>query len=131
MKLIRALGRWCPALLMMAVIFAFSSRPSDELPSFYLFDYLVKKSGHMIGYGLLALSYLYAFNRRDGKSFYIAWLLAVLYAFTDEYHQSFVAGRNSSIWDVMLFDNFGAILALYFISWRNKRQNQRSGRNPL
>jgi VanZ family protein len=120
MKLMRALGRWCPAFLMMAAIFALSSRPSDELPSFHLFDYVVKKAGHMIGYGLLAASYLYAFNRRDGKSFYAAWLLAVLYAFTDEYHQSFVASRHSSIWDVILFDNFGAILALYFLSRKKK-----------
>ena len=121
MKLMRALGRWCPAFLMMAAIFAFSSRPSDDLPNFHLFDYLVKKAGHMIGFGLLALSYLYAFNRRDNKSVFIAWLLAILYAFTDEYHQSFVASRHSSIWDVILFDNFGAILALYFLSPRNKR----------
>jgi len=120
MNLIRALGRWCPALLMMAAIFAFSSRPSDDLPSFYLFDTLAKKGGHMIGYGLLVASYLYAINRRDRKSFYLAWLLAVLYAFTDEYHQSFVASRHSSVWDVILFDNFGAILALSFISRRNK-----------
>jgi hypothetical protein len=121
MNLIRTLGRWCPAFLMMAAIFAFSSRPSEDLPNFYLFDYLVKKAGHMIGYGLLALSYLYAFNRRDNKSIFIAWLLTVLYALTDEYHQSFVASRHSSIWDVVLFDNFGAILALAFASWKNKR----------
>jgi len=120
MNLIRALGRWCPALLIMAAIFAFSSRPSDDLPSFYLFDTLAKKGGHMIGYGLLAASYLYAFNHHGRKSFYLAWLLAVLYAFTDEYHQSFVASRHPSIWDVILFDNFGAILALCFISWRGK-----------
>jgi VanZ family protein len=120
MKLLRALLRWCPAFLVMAAIFAFSSRPSDELPNFHLFDYFVKKAGHMVGYGLLATSYLHAVNRRDNKSVFIAWLLAVLYAFTDEYHQSFVAGRHSSIWDVILFDNFGAILALCFISWRNK-----------
>jgi VanZ family protein len=122
MNLMRAVGRWCPALLMMAAIFAFSSRPSDDLPNFHLFDYFVKKAGHMTGYGLLAISYLYAFNRCDNKSFFLAWLLAVLYAFTDEYHQSFVASRHSSIWDVMLFDNFGAILALYFAFRRNKSE---------
>ena len=121
MNLMRVLGRWCPAFLMMVTIFALSSRPSDELPSFYFFDYLVKKGGHMTGYGLLAASYLYAFNRRDRKSFYLAWLLAVLYAFTDEYHQSFIPSRHPSIWDVILFDNFGAILALCFICRRNKR----------
>ena len=121
MNLMRALGRWYPTLLIMAAIFAFSSRPSDDLPNFHLFDYFVKKGGHMIGYGLLALSYLYAFNRRDNKSFFLAWLLAVSYAFTDEYHQSFIASRHPSIWDVVLFDNFGAILALFFASWRSKR----------
>ncbi|MCJ7435157.1 MAG: VanZ family protein [Anaerolineales bacterium] len=120
MNLIRTLRRWCPALLMMTAIFAFSSRSSDELPSFYLFDALAKKGGHMVGYGLLAASYIYALNHRDRKSFYLAWFLAILYAFTDEYHQSFVASRHASIWDVMVFDNFGAILALCFISWRNK-----------
>jgi VanZ family protein len=113
--------RWFPAILVMAVIFFFSSRPSDDLPNFNSFDYLIKKAGHMTGYGLLALSYLYAFNRCDNKSIFIAWLLAVLYAFTDEYHQSFIPGRHSGIWDVLLFDNFGAILALYLNSWRNKR----------
>jgi VanZ family protein len=116
----RALCRWLPALLIMAGIFILSSFPSNELPNFHLFDYLVKKGGHMIGYGLLAASYLYALGRRDWKSFFLAWLLAVLYAFTDEYHQSFVAGRHPSVWDVILFDNFGAILALCFISWRGK-----------
>ena len=40
MNLIRTLGRWCPAFLMMMAIFAFSSRPSDDLQHFYLFDYL-------------------------------------------------------------------------------------------
>jgi VanZ family protein len=120
MNLMRVLGRWCPAFLVMAAIFAFSSRPSDELPNFYFFDYLVKKGGHMTGYGLLAASYLYAFNRRDRNSFFLAWLLAVLYAFTDEYHQSFVPSRHPSIWDVILFDNFGAMIALGFVFWRRK-----------
>ena len=106
--------RWLPAILVMASIFFFSSRPSDDLPNFDFFDDFVKKSGHVIGYGLLAFSYLHGFNRRDRRYFNIAWLLAVLYALTDEYHQSFVAGRNASIWDVVLFDNLGAILALYY-----------------
>lgn len=77
----------------------------------------------MIGYGLLALSYLYAFNRRSPKIFYVAWLLAILYAFTDEYHQSFVGGRHPSFWDVMIFDNLGAGLALYFILWRDRKKS--------
>ena len=52
--------RWLPAVLVMAVIFVFSSIPSDELPNFGLWDLLVKKGGHVLGYGLLALAYLFA-----------------------------------------------------------------------
>lgn len=115
--------RWLPAILIMGAIFFFSSRSSAELPNFDVFDYFIKKTGHVIGYGLLAFSYHYAFDRRDRKSFYVAWLMAILYAFTDEYHQSFVGGRHPSFWDVMIFDNLGASLMLYFISRRHKNES--------
>ncbi len=102
--------RWFPALLLMLVIFAFSSRASAELPNFGGWDYFIKKSAHAIGYGLLALSYLHAL---PGRKYRLAWLLALLYSATDEFHQSFVSGRNPSISDVLVFDNFGAMIALF------------------
>lgn len=94
----------------MVVIFLFSSRSSDELPNYGGWDYFVKKSAHAIGYGLLALSYLHALPK---KNLFLAWLLAVLYSATDEFHQSFVPGRNPSVIDVLVFDNIGAIVALF------------------
>ncbi len=96
---------------MMILIFAFSSTPKNELPSFGLVDTLVKKGGHIIGYALLALTYWFGMGW-DKKRGWLAWLLAVLYAATDEFHQSFVAGRNPSPVDVLLFDNLGAIIGL-------------------
>jgi VanZ family protein len=66
----------------------------------------------MLGYGLLALSYWHGFGW-DGRKRPFAWLLAVLYAATDEFHQSFVDGRNPSSWDVLVFDNLGALMALW------------------
>jgi VanZ family protein len=116
--------RWFPAILIMAAIFLFSAQPSNELPNFQSWDAVVKKGGHMIGYGLLAVSYLYARHGQSGKSSVLAWLFAMLYALTDEYHQSFVAGRHSSIWDVLIFDNIGALIALYLTSrslWISER----------
>lgn len=75
-------------------------------------DRIVKKGGHMLGYGLLAISYWHALSYRSGKR-WLAWLLAVLYAVTDEFHQSFVPGRNASVWDVAIFDNLGALISLW------------------
>lgn len=96
----------------MAAIFALSSRPSDELPSFGGVDALIKKSGHVLGYGLLALSYWRGFGW-ERKRMLHAWGLAVAYAATDELHQAFVPGRHASPVDVVLFDAVGAALALW------------------
>lgn len=105
------LRRWGPAAVMMALIFLFSARPSDEMPSFGILDYVVKKGGHMLGYGLLALAYWHGLGLAGNRKG-IAWGLAIGYAITDEIHQSFVPGRNPSVMDVLVFDNLGAILAL-------------------
>jgi VanZ family protein len=49
----------------------------------------------------------------DKKKRWLAWLLAILYALTDEFHQSYVPGRHPSIWDVLIFDNIGALSSLW------------------
>lgn len=104
--------RWFPALIVMSIIFLFSSQPSKNLPDFGLIDALVKKGGHTLGYGLLSLSYWFGFDL-DVKKRPVAWLFAVLYAVTDEFHQLFVSGRHPSMWDVLIFDNLGALLSLW------------------
>lgn len=118
---------------MMAFIFGFSSIPSKEMLNFGLLDYIVKKGGHAIGYGLLGLSYLRGLkgenNRVETRWYYIAWALAVLYSATDEFHQSFVPGRHPAVTDVMI-DAFGAALALFLASryYKQKRPAAMAGR---
>jgi len=102
---------WGLAMLVMSVIFVFSSRSSTELPNFGIWDYFVKKGGHVLEYGLLALTYWRGLDLKHGKK-RIAWELAVCYAITDEIHQIFVPGRHPSLFDVLFFDNLGAMLGL-------------------
>jgi VanZ family protein len=120
-KFRQILHRWLPALVVMCAIFLFSSQPSEKLPDLGWADRLFKKGGHMLGYGLLALTYWFGFGWDRGKR-PLAWLLAVVYAGTDEFHQSFVAGRNPSIWDVVIFDNLGALLALWLVDVFRKQK---------
>ena len=121
------LRKWLPALLTMGVIFWFSSQPSSELPNFDWADKLVKKSGHVFEYAILAFWVWYALGMEVDRR-WLAWLLAILYAATDEYHQSFVPGRYPSVWDVLIFDNFGALIGLWLA---NKHKIQkRSEHNP-
>ena len=123
-KILSIVPRWFPPLLMMLIIFAFSSQPGDNLPDFLDWDYVVKKSSHAVGYGLLALSYFY-FLKFNERQVWLAWLLALTYAATDEFHQSFVPGRSASIYDVLIFDNLGAIIALWlFPRFEGSGQNK-------
>ncbi len=73
----------------------------------------------MAGYGLLALAFWFGLSDKPKISWGLAWILAVLYAITDEIHQSFVIGRHASLLDVLVFDAGGAALALlFFYFWR-------------
>ena len=102
---------------MMAAIFAFSSIPATEMPNFGLVDFLIKKGGHALGYGLLALACLRGLKGESDKltsrQYVFAWILATLYSATDEFHQSFVPGRYPAVTDVLI-DSVGAVTAVLF-----------------
>jgi VanZ family protein len=121
--------RWLPAVVMMAIIFLLSSLPSDRIPYYGAVDTFVKKGGHAIGYGLLGLSYFYALPKRLSKFYRVitALMMAILFALSDEYHQSFVQGRSSSLGDVLI-DGIGAVIALVLgTSYSsNSRSNSKS-----
>lgn len=116
---------WGLSLLMMAVIFIFSSIPSNQMPDFGPVDFLVKKSGHALGYALLALTNLRALQRdQEGQNlrpYIFAWILAVLYAVTDEFHQSFVPGRDPTTRDAGI-DALGAVVGLWFGVWLHSKE---------
>lgn len=128
MRIIKRLLGWLPALAFMVIIFGFSSIPSREMPTFGLWDLLIKKGAHMVGYGFLALAYWIGLGFKKHR-WWLALLLAVLYAFTDEFHQSYVAGRHSSWVDALVIDGSGAAIALGLASWLRveKRIHLRNG----
>ena len=104
--------KWFPAMLTMAVIFWFSSQPSSEIPNFGLMNRIIKKSGHVFEYAVLSFWIWRAMGFQQERR-WLVWLIAILYAATDEYHQSFVPGRFPSVWDVAIFDNAGALISLW------------------
>jgi hypothetical protein len=114
MLAIRPLFRWVPAVVMMGLIFLASSTPASHLPYFGAIDLLVKKGGHAIGYALLGLAYFHALPGRLSVPYraVMALLMAVLFSLSDEFHQSFVEGRTSTLRDVLI-DTGGASLALF------------------
>jgi Predicted integral membrane protein len=115
--------RWLPAILMMVVIFGFSSITGKEMPNFGTWDLIVKKGAHVLGYALLALLLWYA-QGFDKNRWWLALLLAVLYAISDEFHQSFIAGRHSSWVDALVIDGCGAAFGL-FAGWLVRKKSEK------
>lgn len=102
------------------------------MPNFGLLDILMKKGGHALGYGLLALSYLRGLKGNDNdvnlRWLFAAWLMSTLYSTTDEVHQAFVPGRHPDVTDVLI-DSFGAAGALILAGryYKQKRPAMRTG----
>lgn len=109
-----------PAMLMMLAIFVFSATPSYNVQPNVL-RHIVSKAGHVIGYTMLTLSYWRAFGFSK-RSSWLAWLFALLYAATDEYHQSFVPGRHPAAFDVLVYDNAGALIAFWVANHLTKQK---------
>jgi VanZ family protein len=112
--------RFGPALAIMAIIFMASGTPGSELPAFknWIEDLLLKKGGHMTGYAMLAAAFYHALtnNRNTARiHYFIACCLTVLYAATDEWHQSFTPERTPSILDVCI-DTTGGLIGLALLS---------------
>lgn len=75
----------------------------------------------MLGYALLGVLIWRALDFRQDKR-RVAWLLTLGYALSDEFHQSFVPGRQPSLWDIILFDNLGALASLSITEFYRKQK---------
>ncbi|EKE04954.1 MAG: phosphotransbutyrylase [uncultured bacterium] len=116
-KIKKLLKFWLPPVLWAGLIFTFSSFPTVKTSEFFLGDFILKKTAHIIEYGVLA-TLLYRAMINSGvekkKSMWLAVIIAVLYGITDEVHQSFTPGRGPAVRDVLI-DTSGALIFIYGI----------------
>lgn len=107
---------WVPPAALVALIFALSAQPNLRFVTDDMLDFLVRKTGHMGVFGILALLLWRALATTTGWQRPWAWALAltVLYAASDEWHQGFTAGRHPAILDVAI-DAAGALVALALV----------------
>jgi len=115
-KGLRILSLWLPVIIQMGLIFFFSAQPKGS-PVLETFP-LPAGIGHMAGYALLAVLLYRAVNGSfvgwNWRAVSYAFLLALIYAVSDEIHQVFVPGRNASVIDVII-DMVGAMIGLALV----------------
>lgn len=138
---------WIPVLLWMVVIFLFSAQPATESSELSgsitkrIFDLiattplsnmlgenlihtLIRKCAHFTIYLVLGTLVYRALNRDDSlqrKRVLVAFIICVLYAATDEFHQLYVPGRSGQFTDILI-DSFGAFIGIMacstILKWR-------------
>ncbi len=112
----RLIHLWGPALVQMGLIFYFSAQPRDSvvLERFPVPGFL----GHLGGYALLGLLVYRAFSGGNlawrGENGLKTFIFCLIYAFSDEFHQLFVFGRQAAIADVII-DALGVAAALLLV----------------
>jgi VanZ family protein len=114
------LGRYLPPLALMGVIFVISAQP-DLDSGLGLIDLIGRKLLHAAEYGALWWLWWRAFGFRRAAA---AALIAVGYAATDEYHQTFVEGRHGTPVDVAIDAAGIPIAALLDRAWRRRRRRR-------
>ena len=118
------LSRFGPPVALMGLIFFLSAQP-DLTSGLGTLDVVLRKLAHMVEFGLLWLLWLRAL-RWDPPAPVAAAAITVLYAASDELHQSFVDGRVGSPLDWGI-DVVGVLVAWLLV--RRRANRRRTGRS--
>lgn len=137
---IKKLLRFIPAVIIMGIIFFFSSQTGDEstavsdevvsvtaggdMVGTELITVIVRKSAHFLEYAALGAMVCFGLRgigdeKKQGRRIVFSGLFGGLYAVTDELHQYFVPGRACMVTDVLL-DMCGAFFgaAVMFLLYK-------------
>jgi hypothetical protein len=110
-----AVSRFAPPLVLMALIFFLSAQP-DLNSGLGTLDTVLRKLAHMAEFGLLWWLWWRALGFGGAAP---AAGIAIAYAVSDEFHQSFVEGRTASPLDVAI-DSIGIILASVLLRYDHR-----------
>lgn len=105
---------YSPVLVWMIFIFWLSSIPHLQATSNPFWNFVTRKSAHISEFGILGILLYRAFGF---KKTYLAVLIALLYAGSDEYHQSFVPQRVGVLSDI-IYDLSGILLGIGVVKWK-------------
>jgi VanZ family protein len=83
-------------------------------------NFIIRKITHITVFALLAILFLKSVETPRFR-YTLSWLFTSIYAISDEWHQSFVPGREASYKDVLL-DSLSAAVVLSFIYFMKKRK---------
>jgi hypothetical protein len=113
----RALLRAIAPLVLMGVIFYLSGQPAGGHHAWWVI--VLRKLGHVTGYALLTALWAWALSAVTRRPLVWAVAISLVYACTDELHQTFVRGREGTPRDVLI-DAIGMAIAWFALTARQR-----------
>ena len=119
-------------ILRPVVLWLFPQMPEAQIATLHFF---LRKLSHFSEYAILALLAARAFygsakERLRQKWWLASFFLIVVYALSDELHQSFEPSRTGSIYDSFI-DIAGGAAALFVIRWWHRRPRRRGAQSEI
>ncbi len=114
-----------------SMLYALLTRLFGEinLYNFLIFHHYLRKTGHVVGYGMLSLLLLRGWRATFGRvhslllrAALLAWLGTASVAALDEWHQSYIPSRTGTIWDVLLDSMAGVGFLAFAYLWLRRKQ---------
>ncbi len=100
-----------------------------DLYDFLMFHFYLRKTGHVIGYGMLALLLLRGWRMTIGparawlrRMLFLSWIGTAFVASMDEWHQTFIPSRTGAVHDVILDSIAGLGFLLIAYLWLRRSE---------
>lgn len=112
---------WAPVILWAGVIFWLSSIP--DLKTELKEDFILRKIAHILEFAILTflLFRAIAVDKPLVRSIIYSSIIALFYAFSDEFHQFFTRGRQGSLKDVAI-DSIGILIVVLLCYIKNRKK---------
>jgi VanZ family protein len=116
--------------ILVSCDFLLSSKPLNFVVFVDWWEYLIRKLAHFFEFGVLSFLIFRILSQTEKRHVYwnLFWAFAftVLYAISDEYHQTFIHGRTGTYTDVLI-DSAGALLAIWlmYLNFKYKKSTRR------
>ena len=101
---------------------------------FLVFHHYLRKTGHVVGYGMLSLLLLRGWRATLGRvralllrAALLSWLGTLFVAAMDEWHQSFIPSRSGTVRDVALDTVAGVAFLLVAYFWLRRSPEEGPG----
>ena len=127
-----SLSSGCISDLILRILFPELSQmtPEEQFRVTDTVSTIIRKGAHFTEYAILAQLAFQLFlalprPRKELTAAALGLVFTVIYAMTDEYHQSFVPGRAMMARDVLI-DTLGALLGIFIVLMVLRRQKRKN-----